>query len=84
MNNKILLRNYARVATVWMDAHHLSLFYKANGIKLKRGELPFSIGNITRGAGAVRRATGPAGEARLQTVRVVCCSIQEQGAVPAW
>lgn len=54
MNNKILLRNYARVATVWMDAHHLSLFYKANGIKLKRGELPFSIGNITRGAGAVR------------------------------
>ena len=56
MNNKILLQNYARVATVWMAAHHLSLFYKANGIKLKRGELPFSIGNITRGAGAVRTA----------------------------
>ena len=44
---KQILRNYARVANIWLDSSYLPLFYKANGIKLKNGKLPFDIGNIT-------------------------------------
>ena len=47
LNQEQVLRNYARVAAVWMDALHRRKFYKANGIRVKNGRLPFDIGNIT-------------------------------------
>ena len=43
-----VLRNYARVAAVWMDGKYRSSFYHENGIRLRKsGGLPFDIGNIT-------------------------------------
>lgn len=47
LSERQVLRNYARVSAVWMDSKHRSLFYKANGIHIKKGKLPFDIGNIT-------------------------------------
>ena len=48
MSMERVLRNYARVAAVWMDKKHQQLFYRARGIRLRKsGGLPFDIGNIT-------------------------------------
>lgn len=47
LDKEQVVRNYARVATVWMDAPYRRKFYKASGIRMKKGQLPFDIGNIT-------------------------------------
>lgn len=47
LDKEQVVRNYARVAAVWMDAPYRRKFYKASGIRMKKGQLPFDIGNIT-------------------------------------
>lgn len=47
MNPRDVRRNYARIAEVWLDDTYKALFYKASGIELVKGRVPFDIGDIS-------------------------------------
>lgn len=47
MNLRDVRRNYARIAEVWLDETYKVLFYKASGIELVDGRVPFDIGDIS-------------------------------------
>ena len=47
MNKQDVRRNYARIAEVWLDETYKALFYKASGIELVNGRVPFDIGDIS-------------------------------------
>ena len=47
VNPRDVRRNYARIAEVWLDDTYKALFYKASGIELVKGRVPFDIGDIS-------------------------------------
>ena len=47
VNSKDIIRNYVRIANVWLDEEHLGLFYKAIGVKLVNGVPNYDIGDIS-------------------------------------
>lgn len=47
VNSYDVVRNYVRIANVWLDEEHLEKFYSASNIKLKNGKHPYDIGDIS-------------------------------------
>ena len=46
-----ILRNYVRIANVWLDDEYRALFYNASNIKVKNGKVNYSFGDISGGGG---------------------------------
>ena len=47
VNSHDIIRNYVRIANIWLDEEHLKQFYEANNIKLVDGKHNFDIGDIS-------------------------------------
>ena len=51
VNGGDILRNYVRIANVWLDDEYRALFYNASNIKVKNGKVNYSFGDISGGGG---------------------------------
>lgn len=47
VDGRDIVRNYVRIANVWLDEEHLQLFYKASNIRLINGKSSYDIGDIS-------------------------------------
>ncbi|KAK8828007.1 hypothetical protein WA556_004638 [Blastocystis sp. ATCC 50177/Nand II] len=47
VNGGDILRNYVRIANVWLDDEYRALFYNASNIKVKNGKVNYSFGDIS-------------------------------------
>lgn len=74
MSASDVIRNYARIATVWLDDEYRDLFYKANKITLSHGKPSFDIGDISGIIDMVMkiRTIGLERKTSLQTFLMVC------------